>query len=221
MPKDLDGTEGQQDTTSAETTGTSEENLETFTREQVEESARKAKSDALSEIGRYKKSADSAIKATQAVEERINRMLKEQEDAELEAARDEPDALRSIRAKQTARAKEADLTKRERELGDNKAEHEEALKAMVEFKKEQNALEIAIKHDVPFEKLLKFTDGSKEAMEDLAKDLPKKGETKTLIPDSGKTIGGGRSFKQLEQSYAEGKISTAEYETALKGQGKI
>ena len=39
--------------------------------------------------------------------------------------------------------------------------------------------------------------------------------------DSGVSSGGGRSFKQIEEAYGKGLVSTPEYEKALKEQGKI
>lgn len=191
-----------QDTKSSEELkDTSEKEPETFSKEQVEEAERKGKSDALAEIGRYKTSAENAIKAAKAAGERIDRMLKEQEESELEAVRDEPDKLTQIRARQTQRQQKSDLDERERKLKESEDEHAEALKAVVESTKEQSAREIATRLNVEAKtlvKLAKFTDGSLEAMEDLAKDLPKKGEAKTLTPDSGKTIGGGQTYKSEE-----------------------
>jgi len=183
--------------TSGDTKGTSEKEPETFTKEQVEEAERKGKSDALSEIGRYKTSAENAIKAAKAAGERLDRMLKEQEDAELEAARDEPDKLTGIRARQAQRQRDTDLEERERKLKESEDEHAEALKGVVESTKEQNAREIATRLNVDFEPLVKFTDGSTEAMEELAKSLPKKGEGTALKPDSGKTIGGGKDLSGM------------------------
>ena len=176
--------------TSAEQEDTSKTEPETFTREQVEESARKSKSDALAEIGRYKKSADNAIKSVRAAEERIDRMLKQQEDDELEAAKEEPDRLSAIKERQTRRRVESELAKTKSELDGEKAKTTEAQEAEAKSTKERNAREIATRRVVDAKTLIKFTDGSIEAMEELARSLPKKGEATTLKPDSGRTTGG-------------------------------
>ncbi|GAG28775.1 unnamed protein product, partial [marine sediment metagenome] len=100
----MDGLEDKQDvTTSAETKETSEKEPGTFTEKQVVEREQRARSDALSDINRYKAEATKAINAAQAAEARINRMLKEQEDAELEANRDDPDKLTLTRERQSRR----------------------------------------------------------------------------------------------------------------------
>ncbi len=183
-----------QDNPSAGQEDTSKKEPETFTVEQVKERESKVRSDALSEIGRLKTSSESAIKAAQAANERINKMLRDQDEAELEANMDKPSKITEIQARQTLRKRDAELDERERKLRESEDGHAEALKAVVESTKEQNAREIATRLNVEVKtliKLAKFTDGSLGAIEDIAKDLPRKGETKTLTPDSGKTIGGG------------------------------
>ena len=218
-----------QDNPSAEQEDTSGKEPETFTREQVEEEKRKAKSDALADIGRIKKSADTAIKAVQAAEERINRMLKEQEEAELETARDEPDKLTVIRERHARREAETKLAQIEQELEEERAKTAEAQEAEAESTKERNAREIASRLGVDAKTLMKFTDGSTEAMEELARVLPGKGETTTLKPDSGKTIGGSGGIPTHPEKYREWieNISQEEYErrlpeiNKLKAAGKI
>ena len=224
----LDRPENPQDNTSVGEQETSE-TTQTFTKEQVEERERKAKSDALADIGRYKKSADNAIKAAQAAEERINRMLKQQEEDELAAHSDEPDRLAVIRERQTRRTAESELAKTKQELEEEKAKTQEAQQAEAKSTQERNAREIATRLGVDAKTLMKFTDGSTEAMEELAKVLPKKGEARTLTPDSGKTTGGGKTFKESEilTSLDPSKMTPAqihekvmEFEKA-KNEGKI
>ena len=200
----MDDPKENQDTSQKEdsfgtTEGTSTE-PETFTKKTQE----KAVSDALSAAGRDAKSikgktdeADRLIgdakKMMEATKEAEAKWRKARDDAELESHRDEPDVIKSIQARQKLQEKEAELLKREQELNDSKKGHQDALDELAASKKERNALEIALKHGVPFEKLLKFTDGSTEQMEELAQSLPKqRGELKTPgKPDSNKTIGGG------------------------------
>ncbi len=121
---------------------------------------------------------------------RLDKIVKERDESDLVTHRDDPDAIKSIHARQELRTKEAELSKGEQELSDSKKAHQDALDELVTSKKERNALEIALKHSVPFEKLLKFTDGSTEQMEELAQSLPKKEEI-TLNPDSNTGPGGG------------------------------
>ena len=183
----------QDDKTSEDTKGTSEKEPETFTKEQRDEDVRKAKSDALAEVGRLKKSADDAIKAVKATEARIEKMLKDQEDGELEDARDNAEKLTAIRERQGKRRAEAELAKVQQELDENKERIKLLDEKEVESTKERNAREVASRLEVDAKrlvKLAKFTDGSPEAIEEIAKELPTKEEKTPLKVDSGKTTGG-------------------------------
>ena len=191
----MDDLEGRKDNPKKETLGepkgTSVKEPETFTMEQVKEREGKIRSDFASDLGRietYKTAAENARKSAEAAEERLNQRIKDQEEAELEAAQDNTSELTRIRAKQTQRVKDAELDKRERELNEKEEELKGVREKEVESTKERNAREVATKHDVDVETLIKFTDGSLLAMEDLAQALPKKGAP--LIVDSSKTIGG-------------------------------
>ncbi len=179
--------------TSKDTKETSKQDPESFTKEQRDEDVRKAKSDALAEVGRHKKAAEDAIKALKATNTRIDQMLKDQEDAELEDAKGDTEKLSAVKERQGRRRAEAELAKvtQERDEKDEKIKQQDEKEA--ESTKERNAREIASRLDVDanrLAKLAKFTDGSTEAIEEIANDLPKKGEAKTLKVDSGKTTGG-------------------------------
>lgn len=152
---------------------------------------------AFAEVGRYRvateaatRAAGSAQRQANAAEERLNKFIKKTEEAELEANRDNPDVLSRIRARQGEREQETELAKLKQELEEEKAKTVEAQEAEAKSTQERNAREIATRLNVDAKTLIKFTDGSTEAMEELAKSLPKKGETTTLTPDSGTTIGG-------------------------------
>jgi len=173
--------------------------------ETLEEQVKHIKEAAFAEVGRYRvatekatKAAETARKAADAAEVRLNKFIKDQEEVELEAARDDSDALTKIRARQRERGAESKLEKLEQELDEEREKSKEAQEVSAKYTKEQNAREIATRLNVDFESLVKFTDGSAEAMEDLARILPKKGEETTLKPDSGKTIGGGKTYKSEE-----------------------
>jgi len=184
--------------TSEDTKGTSEKEPETFTKEQVVERERKAKSDVSAELGRVRKLNEDLIKSSQAIQERLEARDREEVERELETHRDEPAEIRRIRAEQETRRVKSELTKKEQELDVEKAKTAEAQEAEVKSTKERNAREVATRLGVDAKTLTKFTDGSVEAMEELAKSLPKKGEAKTLTPDSGKTSGGGKTYKSEE-----------------------
>ena len=205
-------------TTSENTEETSEKEPETFTREQVEERERKAKSDALADVGRLKTSADNAIKAAQAAEVRVNQMLKDQEDAELEDARDDAEKLSAIRERQAKRRAESELAQAKQELSEKDEQIKQYGDKEAESTKELNAREIATRLNVDanrLAKLAKFTDGSPEAIEEIAKELPKRGEAKeTLKPDSGKTTGGSGGIPTNIETFRKwiADMSQEEYE---------
>ena len=190
----LDEKEKTQDVnTSENTTGTSGTEPETFTKEDMEETRRKAKSDALAEVGRLQKTAQNAIKATEAANERITQMVKDQEDDELRAAAGDDEKTSALKERQLRRRAESELTQVKQERDEKEDELKSANAEKAENTKERNAREIASRLSVNaslLAKLAKSTDGSIEAIEDIAKELPKKGESKTLQVDSSKTSGG-------------------------------
>jgi len=191
--------------TSAEQEDTSKTEPETFTKEQVEEREHKVRSDALAEVGRYRVATEKAVKSANAAETRLTQFIKNQEEAELAAAGDDSEKQTTIRERQGRRTAETELAKTKQELDDEKAKTTEAQEVEAKHTKERNAREVATRLQVDAKTLIEFTDGSVEAMEKLAKVLPKKGEAKTLTPDSGKTTGGGESFtrQQIENMSAE------------------
>ena len=195
----MDGTGENQGNSSGDTQGTSGQGTETFTKEQVT----KMRSDALAEVGRYKIATEKAIKAAEAAEERLNRQIKDFEESELEAARDDTDALSRIKSKQKQREQESKLAEKERELSEKEAKVNESLSKVAEYERRETANRVAAKHSVNLETLLKFTDGSSEAMEELALSLPKRAGT-SLIPDSGKTTGSGLSDEAFIQKLGAG-----------------
>jgi len=198
-----------QDNSSEDTKETSKEEPETFTGEQVKEAERKAKSDALAELGRLKKANESLVNINKKTQERIVQIIQSQEDEELARAGGDEEKLSAIKERQARRKVESELVQTKSELEGEKAKTAEAQEAEAEHTKERNAREVATRLGVNAKTLMKFTDGSVEAMEDLAKDLPKKGEPKDpLKPDSGKTTGGGKSFTR--QQIAD--MSTEDFE---------
>ena len=203
-----------QDNTSAEQTDTSKEEPESFTREQMEEERRKANSDALAELGRVRKLNEGLIKSSQAIQGRLEKRDKEDDEREREKYQDQPDRLDAIGERIKRRDVESKLAKTEQELEDEKAKTAEAQEVADKSTKERNAREIATRLSVDFKPLVKYTDGSAEAMEDLAKSLPKKGDTQTLTPDSGKTTGGSRGIPTNKEQFEKwvDNVSQEDYE---------
>ena len=189
----MDGTDNQQgsEKSSEGQQGTSEQ-TQTFTEEQVLERERNARSDALAEAGRLRVANEAAIKVAQKAQERVDRMIRDQDDAELEAHKDEPERISAIRERQQRRIVESKLADTESELEVERVKTKEAQEVGVKHTKEQNAREVASRLNVNVQTLLKFTDGSKGAMEELAKSLPKVVVKEPLTPDSGKTTGGAQ-----------------------------
>lgn len=198
----MDKPEETQDLASVVTKETSKE-ANTFTKEQVEEQVRKARSDALAETGRLRVESEKAVKLATAAQERLNRMLKAQEEQELESHKDDPEALRRIRAEQKARDLESELEK-ERSTRTELEERQKLIDAsVVESTKERNAREIATRLGVDANKLIKlakYTDGKVESIEEIAKELPKTTNQKLRV-DSGGTIGGSASFEEIRAQY--------------------
>ena len=167
------------------------------TPETLAEQVAHIKETALAEVGRYRVATDKAVKAAGAAEARLTQFIKGQEEAELVAAGDDTEKQTTIRERQGRRTAESELVKVRSELDEEKAKTTEVEEKEAEHTKERNAREVATRLQVNAKTLLKFTDGSVGAMEELARDLPKKGEAKTLTPDSGKTTGGAKDFSGL------------------------
>lgn len=206
----LDGTEERKDTTqqaeesSGEKQGTSEKEPETLTKEQVEEIKTKAASDALATAGRTAKAFEKREEAITKREEGIAQKERERREAEIERDREDPTALTATQQRHKQEDKAAELAKRERELDDKDTKADEKLEKVTKAEIKERAETVALKHSVDADTLVKHTDGSLEAMEDLAKSLPKKEEKPPLKPDSSTTIGGGAMPDSAKGKMREG-----------------
>ena len=192
---------------------------ETYTKEQVQKLISDERAQAGRKVAEATKAADKAAKVLEGVEQRakdaeeaLARIREEKDEAELQVARDNPDALNTFQVKKTLRTKETELKRKEQELSKRELEAREALEVVNEFRKEQKATEIGVQYGVDASILLAITDGSPEKMEAAAKALSQgktKKETPAMKPDSGLTSGGaGRpTVEQLEamspEQYAE------------------
>ncbi len=197
-----DGTEKNEGVKTSQTTqGTS---TATFTQTQVDEQVRKARSDALADIGRLKKASEDAVKSAQAAQARLEQMQRDQERAELEAVKDDPDRLEIIKERQEKRKLKAelDVEKQARTELDTRLKQSESEKT--EAARAEQVKVIAAKLNVSptvLGKLAKFTDGTPEMIEDIAKDLPKVNPAKGFRPDSGGSQGGSVSWEQVRDAY--------------------
>lgn len=208
----MDGTEERKDTSQSGDSsgggqGTSGKEPETFTSEQVADAKTKAVSDALAAAGRTAKSLEKREEAATKAEERIVAEREEKRQAEIEAARNDPDALTALQKRHRDADRKAELDKRERELETEKEKHQVTVQSDLEqiriFNRTKIAAEVAVDKGVSVDSLLKLTqEDTREAMEATAKILSEK---KTpLKPDSGRTIGG----KSVDELSPDEKIQT-------------
>jgi len=227
----MDGTEERKDSSQVEDTSGEQKETpkepQTFTKE----SEKKAIDDALSAAGRDAKSITEKTTEAQKILESAQKtrtdVLAEQErwqternEAEKEAAKEDPDALKSVQERQRQRAKDAELARKTQELSARETKVAEAEKKESESTKERNAREIATRLGVDSKllvKLAKLTDGSTEAIEAEAKILPTKGEPKTpLKTDAGTTTGGSLSDDALIKKSASGVQLNADEKVKVK-----
>lgn len=220
MTATLDGTqEGADATTSPQAAPTSE----AITREQLEAAVRKARSDALADFGRVKKAADEAAA-------RLARYEKERDEAELSAVGDDPQKLAEVRARQQSRQSSSELERLKQELAERDAQLAELRSQSAEAIRARTVAEMASKHGVDaaiLERLAKRTDGTAEAIEELAQSLPKAGAPSTnpgapvLRPDSNRSRGGSPLTKyQIMQNFTSGKITNEEYARQMAAIGE-
>jgi hypothetical protein len=182
---------------------------QTISVEEHEKALRDAKSAALADVGRLRAESEKAIKAATAANERLNALMKEREEAELATVRDDPEKLTAFQTRQRARQLESDLATRDTELNDLKARLAVFESREAESQKLTKAQEIAGKLNVDpvrLTNLAKFTNGSPEAIEEIAKALPRAdgkvgGDGKSFKADSNASIGGGASWEAVRAAF--------------------
>jgi len=205
-----DGTEAKTDVTlGAEAKGTPQR---TYSEEEAAKLVTDAKTSALADVGRFRAEANKALTAATAAEQRIKALEQAREAAELEAARDDPPELARIRTQQAKMRAESDLATARAELNETKEQLKQRDAERAESMKERNAHEIATRLNVDAKRLVKlskFTDGTVEAIEDIARDLPSLSERKDLRPDSSRTIGGSASFEEIRDEMIKNPSSDA------------
>ncbi len=211
----MDGTKEGQDPSqtgdpSVELKGTPTE-PQTFTKESEE----KAVSDALSVAGRDAKTItektteaqrilESAQNTRKEIKEERERWQNERDEADREVLKADPEALKSLDERIRQRNEATKLASKGKELDERELKNTEAQKEVAQSTKERNAREIATRLNVDSEPLLKFTDGSKEAMEELAQKLPKNETKPPLKTDPGVPIGGGQMPESAKDKMRSG-----------------
>jgi hypothetical protein len=182
------------DITSPETDGTTPK----FTKAQLDEQVKKATADSRTEMGRLKAESERLRKQSERTEQRITKILADQETAEMEAAKDKPDKVVILQERNARRKLEAELES-ERNARTVLEERQKVIdQEIAQSKRSQTVQEIATRLKVNPEKLARlsrYTDGSKEAIEEIAKEIspatPKpEGEDTTFHADSGRNRGG-------------------------------
>jgi len=90
-------------------------------------------------------SADERVKAA---EDALKQYQEQIDQAELEAARGDPDKLKELQAKKSYKAKLAEIQKREATQTKREAEHESLIKAAQEATLERKISELAVEHEL-------------------------------------------------------------------------
>lgn len=190
----MDEPKGTQDVKTSEETKVTSETPPTFTLEQATARESKAVSDALATAGRTAKTLEAREVTIKAREERAAQAQKDKDELELEDAREDKEKLTAVETRQAARALKSELADAKTELAIVKEKNTEAQEADAKHTKERNAREVATRLGVDAKTLIKYaTDDSVTAMEELARSLSKKEETKPpMTNDTGKNTGGAQ-----------------------------
>lgn len=207
-------TPGQDNPSGKEAGTTSETEPETFTKEQAD----KQTSDALSKAGRDAKSLDKRGKdldtrdeAIKAEHDRIAQWQRDRDAEELEAAKDNPEAMDYLKKKQELGVSKTQLTSDRATLDKNVADHKELLDAAEATKMEITIWDIAKEQKVDpgelKEACAELNLETKEQIESIAKRMAKAGGEplkEPLKPDSSRTKGGGTEPKTADDKLKTG-----------------
>ncbi len=156
----------------------------TFTQEQMDAAVKKGTSDALAGAGRDFKTLEETRKAnvvaTKSLNEREAALRKTQNTVEDEKFKDDPDGFKAMRLRREAQQLQ-ETNAVEREALDEREKTVTAAASVI------NATKIAAESKVDATTLLKFTDGTEEAMKELALQLhtPEAASVATITPDPG------------------------------------
>ena len=186
---------------SSEKTGTPQ----TFTKADVDKVVRDTRSAALAEAGKFRAESANSLKLAQEAQARLDKMIKEQDERELEDARDDPQRLSALQERQRRRVVESELSAVKSELTQKGERLQQLETEKAETQREQTVQEVAGRYKVDpvrLAKLAKRTDGTIEEIEDLAKELPG-ANSKSLKPDSNRAVGGALGREQIIADYTK------------------
>jgi len=165
----------------------------TYTEDQVRE--RHSKLD--QKIDRLEKQGLGLISENASLKGQMKALQEEKDRAELETIRDDPPAYAIYQKQQQLKAKEAEHERKVAELAQREAEHADSIAEIQKTKTERLADRIAAEKGVDAKALLKFSSGTEESMRDLAQELPRKGVSTPLTPDSNRGSGGGLNLEGM------------------------
>ena len=205
----MDGTTVQTDSSqiSGDSSNVTEETPtehQTFTREMRD----KAVNDALAAAGRTAKALQADKQSLKAERDAIAAeratWQKERDEAEEFDLREDPEALRTLRAERRRKTEDAtrvtQLTEREAKLAARETEIAEIVERDRTSRRTKLASDVAQEKGVSAESILKLArEDTREAYEEIAALLPKSKELPVLVSHSGRTTGGGGKRPSLEE----------------------
>lgn len=172
----------------------------TFTEAQVQ----KAVNDALAKAGRDAKSFEAREKTIKEAQAKADEWQRQQDEAEAEKHRDNPDGLKALRTKQELKKAQDALKKAQDDFEAEKASHAEKLTRAEETELELSVWKAAQAKGIDAgklkEKCLKFGLKTEEQITDMAEtmsDGKTSAEEPPLHTDSGKGKGGSKDFSTV------------------------
>jgi len=158
---------------------------ETLTRIEHEAAVAKAKSDALADVGRLRKSLEENTRIANAAMTRLKEIEEENYRRQEIDAQDDPTRLSEIRRERRLKEKEAEV-----------ADKETRISTQLQKLLQVNAKALSSQYNVTDDILLRYAGEDADKMEELAKSYGErkgKGDVRRMTqePDSGKTTGGG------------------------------
>lgn len=206
----VDGTEVKQDSPQETGQASAAQSQGTPPRTFSDKEMQKLVSDAKAEAGREKLEA-AKLRQSNLEQQLANAtsqladFQKKMDDAELEAARADPQLLTVYQQRQNLRQRELQLQKDKALHEAERSQHAQDIAESKQLKRERQAQEIAVKYGVDAALLVSVTDGTPDKMEQLAKAISKKPPStdEGFKPDSGGAVGSGMTWGQVQKAYAD------------------
>lgn len=187
-PPQGQSSEGPQGSTSGTTT---------YTEEQVQKRISDERAQAGRKVSGLEKQVKTLSDQLNEATQRHQSLQKQMDDAKLEAARDNPQALNLYQQEQQLRQQQEEIAKQKREIEQSKAEHEQELQEARDAKNEIEVWNVAQKYGVDAS-VLKGLGLQGEQLENVAKAM---GQGKPAAPsvatDSNVTSGAGVDFSKM------------------------